>query len=108
MRPIATVSEGDFIRRSEIDRLNEKFTILRGIEVDILWDGGLDLPDLSLDGSALRRCDPVHAVLNRSGTARLAHGKRRAEYPATCRVTQAAEALSPVRGRRFEGARGWR
>ena len=35
----------------EIDRLNEKFrdfTILRGIEVDILKDGSLDLPDLSL------------------------------------------------------------
>jgi DNA polymerase (family 10) len=35
----------------EIDRLNERFknfTILRGIEVDILRDGGLDLPDSSL------------------------------------------------------------
>jgi len=35
----------------EIDRLNEKlgnFTILRGIEVDILKDGSLDLPDASL------------------------------------------------------------
>jgi DNA polymerase (family 10) len=35
----------------EIDRLNEKFknfTILRGIEVDILKDGSLDLPDSSL------------------------------------------------------------
>jgi DNA polymerase (family 10) len=35
----------------EIDRLNEKlrnFTILRGIEVDILRDGSLDLPDTSL------------------------------------------------------------
>jgi DNA polymerase (family 10) len=35
----------------EIDRLNEKlhgFTILKGIEVDILKDGRLDLPDLSL------------------------------------------------------------
>jgi DNA polymerase (family 10) len=35
----------------EIDRLNEKlknFTILRGIEVDILRDGNLDLPDSSL------------------------------------------------------------
>jgi DNA polymerase (family 10) len=35
----------------EIDRLNEKlrnFTILRGIEVDILRDGSLDLPDSSL------------------------------------------------------------
>ena len=35
----------------EIDRLNEKlnnFTILRGIEVDILQDGSLDLPDSSL------------------------------------------------------------
>jgi DNA polymerase (family X) len=35
----------------EIDRLNEKlhgFTILKGIEVDILRDGRLDLPDSSL------------------------------------------------------------
>ena len=35
----------------EIDRLNERlknFTILRGIEVDILQDGSLDLPDSSL------------------------------------------------------------
>jgi DNA polymerase (family 10) len=35
----------------EIDRLNEKlrnFTILRGIEIDILKDGSLDLPDSSL------------------------------------------------------------
>ena len=35
----------------EIDRLNEKFknfTILKGIEVDILRDGSLDLPDASL------------------------------------------------------------
>lgn len=35
----------------EIDRINEKldgFTILKGIEVDILKDGRLDLPDLSL------------------------------------------------------------
>jgi DNA polymerase (family 10) len=35
----------------EIDRLNEKlrnFTILKGIEVDILKDGHLDLPDSSL------------------------------------------------------------
>ena len=35
----------------EIDRLNEKlhgFTILKGIEVDILKDGRLDLPDSSL------------------------------------------------------------
>ncbi len=36
----------------EIDRLNEKFknfTILKGIEVDILRDGSLDLPDSSLE-----------------------------------------------------------
>ncbi len=36
---------------AEIDRLNEKFrdfTILKGIEVDILKDGSLDLPDSSL------------------------------------------------------------
>lgn len=35
----------------EIDRLNEKldgFTVLKGIEVDILKDGRLDLPDASL------------------------------------------------------------
>lgn len=35
----------------EIDRLNDKFknfTILKGIEVDILRDGSLDLPDTSL------------------------------------------------------------
>lgn len=36
----------------EIDRLNEKLsgiTILKGIEVDILKDGSLDLPDTALD-----------------------------------------------------------
>lgn len=36
----------------EIDRLNERFknfTILKGIEVDILKDGSLDLPDSSLE-----------------------------------------------------------
>jgi DNA polymerase (family X) len=36
----------------EIDRINEglkNFTILRGIEVDILRDGSLDLPDSSLE-----------------------------------------------------------
>ena len=35
----------------EIDRLNEKlsgFTVLKGIEVDVLKDGSLDLPDSSL------------------------------------------------------------
>jgi DNA polymerase (family 10) len=46
----------------EIDRLNEKlrnFTILRGIEVDILRDGSLDLPD-----SSLEKLDVVVAVVH--------------------------------------------
>lgn len=46
----------------EIDRINEKlkdFTILRGIEVDILRDGGLDLPD-----SSLARLDIVVAAVH--------------------------------------------
>lgn len=40
-------------QRREIEALNEKFedfTILRGIEVDILKDGSLDLPDEVLEG----------------------------------------------------------
>ena len=181
----------------EIDRLNEKlknFTILKGIEVDILRDGSLDLPDSSLAKldvvvaavhshfdlprqaqtervvramenrhvsilahptgrligerepydidmdrviSAAReagcyleinaepdrldlndlhahaaklagvklavstdahsdRCVSVHAVRNRSGAARLAHGGRRDEHAAACRIAQAAEAVSHV------------
>jgi DNA polymerase (family 10) len=46
----------------EIDRLNEKlngFTILKGIEVDILKDGRLDLPD-----SSLARLDLVIAAVH--------------------------------------------
>lgn len=46
----------------EIDRLNEKargFTILKGIEVDILKDGRLDLPD-----SILSRLDIVVAAVH--------------------------------------------
>jgi DNA polymerase (family X) len=46
----------------EIDRLNEKlknFTILRGIEVDILRDGSLDLPD-----SGLAKLDIVVAAVH--------------------------------------------
>jgi DNA polymerase (family 10) len=46
----------------EIDRLNEKlkgFTILKGIEVDILKDGRLDLPD-----STLARLDVVVASVH--------------------------------------------
>ena len=44
----------------EVDKLNAKlkgFTILKGIEVDILKDGGLDLPD-----STLEKLDVVVAV----------------------------------------------
>jgi DNA polymerase (family 10) len=47
---------------SAIDRLNEKlkgFTILKGIEVDILKDGRLDLPD-----STLARLDVVVAAVH--------------------------------------------
>jgi putative hydrolase len=39
-------------QRAEIDRLNEElspFRILRGVEVDILEDGGLDLPEAELE-----------------------------------------------------------
>jgi len=46
----------------EIDRLNEKlqgFTVLKGIEVDILKDGALDLPD-----SILARLDVVVAAVH--------------------------------------------
>jgi DNA polymerase (family 10) len=46
----------------EVDRLNEKFsnfTILKGIEVDILKDGKLDLPD-----SSLSRLDVVVAAVH--------------------------------------------
>jgi DNA polymerase (family 10) len=46
----------------EVDRLNEKlrgFTILKGIEVDILKDGRLDLPD-----STLSRLDVVVAAVH--------------------------------------------
>ena len=46
----------------EIDRLNEKstgFTILKGIEVDILADGSLDLPD-----AVLARLDLVIAAVH--------------------------------------------
>ena len=46
----------------EIDRINEKLdgvTILKGIEVDILEDGSLDLPD-----SALKRLDVVVGALH--------------------------------------------
>ena len=46
----------------EIDRLNDELagiTVLKGIEVDILEDGGLDLPD-----SALRRLDLVVGAIH--------------------------------------------
>ena len=46
----------------EIDRLNAKlkgFTILKGIEVDILKDGSLDLPD-----STLAQLDVVVAAVH--------------------------------------------
>jgi len=46
----------------EIDRLNEKFrgfTILRGIEVDILKDGSLDVPN-----SSLAKLDIVEAAVH--------------------------------------------
>jgi DNA polymerase (family X) len=49
---------------AEIDRLNEvspRFTILKGIEVDILRDGRLDLPD-----SILARLDIVVAAVHSS------------------------------------------
>jgi DNA polymerase (family 10) len=49
-------------RVSEIDRLNEAsngFTLLKGLEVDILPDGGLDLPD-----DVLARFDVVVAAVH--------------------------------------------
>ena len=49
--PMVSIRRGWRARSHEIDRLNEKlenFTILKGIEVDILKDGSLDLPDSSL------------------------------------------------------------
>jgi DNA polymerase (family X) len=51
-----------------IDRLNAKlqgFTILKGIEVDILEDGGLDLPDSMLRELDLTVCS-VHSKFNLS------------------------------------------
>ena len=39
-----------------------------------------------LDGCALHRCIPVHALRHRSDAARLAHGKRCAEHPAARRI----------------------
>lgn len=52
----------------EIDRLNEKlkgFTVLKGIEVDILEDGSLDLPDDILKELDIRVCS-VHYNRNLS------------------------------------------
>ena len=44
-----------------------------------------------------RNFEVVRAVCDRSGATQLTHGERRAEYEATRRAAQAAEALSPVR-----------
>jgi DNA polymerase (family X) len=53
-----------------IDRLNEdldgQITLLKGIEVDILADGSLDLPDAILSRLDLRVCS-IHYKLNLSG-----------------------------------------
>jgi DNA polymerase (family 10) len=52
-----------------IDRLNERLdgiVILKGIEVDILEDGSLDLPDMILKELDLRICS-VHYGLNLAG-----------------------------------------
>ena len=48
----ASIRRGVARQIREIDKLNAKFkgfTILKGIEVDILKDGGLDLPDSTLE-----------------------------------------------------------
>jgi DNA polymerase (family 10) len=53
-------------RNEEIDRLNGKlkgFVILKSIEVDILSDGGLDLPDSILKELDLTVCS-VHSKFN--------------------------------------------
>lgn len=52
----------------EIDKINDKlrdFTILKGCEVDILEDGGLDLPDEVLDELDMAVCS-VHSKFNLS------------------------------------------
>jgi DNA polymerase (family 10) len=53
-------------RNEEIDRLNEKlkgFTVLKSIEVDILEDGSLDLPDSVLKNLDVTVCS-VHSKFN--------------------------------------------
>lgn len=55
-------------RNEEIDRLNEKlkgFVVLKSIEVDILTDGSLDLPDRILKELDLTVCS-VHSKFNLS------------------------------------------
>lgn len=67
----------DGLRRQgeEIDRLNARLrgiTVLKGIEVDILEDGSLDLPDSALDGLDL----VVAAVHSRFNLPRAAQTRR--------------------------------
>lgn len=68
-----TVAEGLDVKElakqiEEIDRINEKlndFTILKGVEVDILEDGSLDLPDDILKELDIRVCS-IHYKLDLS------------------------------------------
>src|SRR5512140_712786 len=54
----------------------------------------------------------MHAVRDRSGAPRLAHGKRCTEYKAACRIAQAAEAVTAGAGARrasrFRRRRRWK
>lgn len=90
--------------RAQIDvvrgRSDDAFTLLTGIEVDILDDGGLDQED-----ALLRELDVVVASV---------HSKLRMESPAMTRRLVAAardprvDVLGHVTGRLVEGARGTR
>jgi DNA polymerase (family 10) len=67
----------------EIDRLNEKvtdFRILKSIEVDILEDGSLDLPDSILERLDITTCS-VHSKFNLSREKQTARILRAMENP---------------------------
>jgi DNA polymerase (family 10) len=66
-----------------IDRLNEKFsdfTLLKGMEVDILEDGSLDLPETMLARLDLTVCS-VHSKFNLSAEAQTARILRAMDNP---------------------------
>jgi DNA polymerase (family 10) len=68
----------------EIDGLNEKLdgvTLLKGIEVDILEDGTLDLPDELLEQLDIVVCS-IHSKLNLSGEQQTERVLRAIEHPA--------------------------